>query len=51
MTLMKEHDLGECEGLYGYSCDVCQDWYRDQADDWQQEEYITHDAKREGSEP
>ena len=50
MSKLDEHSLGDCEGLYGYLCEECRIWYQEQADEWQQQEDLDHDNKREGSE-
>ena len=31
---LDEHDLGECEGLFGYLCETCRIWYQEQADEF-----------------
>ena len=30
---LDEHDLGECEGLFGYLCEDCRVWYQERADE------------------
>lgn len=34
MTTLEEHDLGECEDLFGYTCETCGIWYQERADEF-----------------
>jgi len=37
---LDEHDIGECDGLFGYLCEACQVWYQERADELEHDDNL-----------
>ncbi len=37
---LDEHDMGECEGLFGYLCETCRVYYQERADELEHDDNL-----------